>query len=395
MRDGWTEVELGKLFETTNVRLGPHSEEPEIYSVTKYDGFVPAKEYFGKRIASAKLDTYKVVEADDWAYSTIHIDEGSIARNRLGGRGVVSPMYTTMRLRGTVVLPYYAELVLCSPQMLAMYADVQQGSVNRRRSLPWRVFSGLVITLPPLAEQRRIVDVVGALDDTIAAFEGHAGPGLYAELLREIHRRYEAVPLGTVLDSAFAGGTPSRKRADYFGGEIPWLKSGEVENDRIETTSESITIEGLLRSSAKMVPAGSTVVAMYGQGDTKGRAGYVASPVATNQAVLSLQPNLDQVDSRYLLHAMRSRTESLRSRAVGAAQPNLSKGLVLSERIPLPPLAEQAELAGMMDSLLDVDTSARGGLQALRALRSNLLTALLSGEHEIPESYDELIEGVA
>ena len=92
-------------------------------------------EYFDKRIASANLDAYKPILQDGWAYSTIHIDEGSIARNTLGCPGVISPMYTTMRWISEDDEPTFFELLLRSPQMLAKYRDNAQGSINRRRIL--------------------------------------------------------------------------------------------------------------------------------------------------------------------------------------------------------------------------------------------------------------------
>lgn len=90
---------------------------------------------------------------------------------------------------------------------------------------------------------------------------------------------------------------------------------------------------------------------------------------------------------------VRSRTESLRRRPVGAAQPNLSKGLVLTEPIPVPDdLDEQVQWRAMLDSVRDAELAQQATKARLGDLRSHLLAALLSGEHEIPESYDELME---
>ena len=123
-----------------------------------------------------------------------------------------------------------------------------------------------------------------------------------------------------------------------------------------------------------------------------GRAGFVESPVTTNQAVLALVPNVDRIHSRFLLHAVRSRTESLRSRAVGAAQPNLSKGLVLAETVPVPQeMRDQRRWADLLDAVRRVESDTEDEHLRLQAARSSLLTALLSGEHEIPESYDEFM----
>jgi type I restriction enzyme, S subunit len=96
----WQQITLGRLFSADNSKLGPNAVEPTVMSLYKYAGFVRADEYFDKRIASEKLDGYKPVEPGGWAYSTIHVDEGSIARNNLGETGVISPMYTTLKWRG-------------------------------------------------------------------------------------------------------------------------------------------------------------------------------------------------------------------------------------------------------------------------------------------------------
>ncbi|MEF2528207.1 restriction endonuclease subunit S [Streptomyces sp. CS62] len=352
----WQEITLGWLFSADNSKLGAHTDEPTVMSLSKYDGFIRSDDYFDKRIASEKLDGYKTVEPGEWAYSTIHIDEGSIARNNLGETGVISPMYTTLRWCGEgTALPEYAELLVRSPRMLAEYTNNAQGSVNRRRSLPFKTFSAIPITLPPLAVQERIVEIICAVDDQITALdnEARALDGVYRGFLLSLGTRYGEVKISEVVSRAFAGGTPSRSNPEFYGGDIPWLKSGEVENDSIVTASEFITEAGLQGSNAKMVPPGATVVAMYGQGDTKGRAGFVEASVATNQAVLALVPDERLVLPRFLLHAVRSKTDDLRHRAVGSSQPNLSKGLVVSQTIPMPDsLADQerALAAGRLGS---------------------------------------------
>ena len=167
MNDNWKQVRLGEIFHQSSKRLGPHDVEPEILSLSKYEGFVKSSEYFDRRVASSKLDNYKVVELGEFAYSTIHIDEGSIALNSLGSRGVISPMYTTMRLTDASVLDRYVALLLRSPSMLATYKRWAAGTVNRRRSLPFKTFAQIEVELPPLAEQRRIVDLIDSSDQVI------------------------------------------------------------------------------------------------------------------------------------------------------------------------------------------------------------------------------------
>ena len=214
MSEEWTEVSLSALFALDNAKLGEHAQEPRVLSLSKYDGFVPSDEYFEKRIASAKLDAYKTIDQDGWAYSTIHIDEGSIARNTLGFAGVISPMYTTMRWIGEQHDPGFFELLLRSPQMLAEYSDNAQGSINRRRSLPFKTFALLTVAVPPLAVQRRIVDLLAHLDNHLTNLRAERDAALrflHAVRQSELEALDERLPLGEVLLTLRAGGTPTSR----------------------------------------------------------------------------------------------------------------------------------------------------------------------------------------
>lgn len=266
-----------------------------------------------------------------------------------------------------------------------------QGTANV--SLSQKILATVPVRLPPLDEQRRIVNLIGSIDNAIEAANTNAelAGGLYGAILNGLDQDGPMVPIKDVVKVAKAGGTPSRKQSQYFMGEIPWVKSGEVERDSIDSSEEHISGEGLRSSSTWIVPPGSTLVAMYGQGNTKGKAGFVTSPVTTNQAVLALVPNEEVIVPAYLLHAIRSRTDALRKKAVGAAQPNLSKGLIIEETIPVPTRQRQSILVALCSAATETASRSREVGHSLRALRKELLTALLSGAHAMPESYDELI----
>jgi type I restriction enzyme S subunit len=165
--DGWSETRLGSVFQLSNKKLGSHQSEPEIFAISKYDGVVLAQEYFEQRIASKSLNTYKVISPSDWVYSTIHIDEGSIAVNHFPFEGVVSPMYTTMNWNSEQHDSSFFELLLKSEGAISRYRDNSQGTVNRRRSLSWKTFADLAFLVPPLVEQQRIVDQISKIDNVI------------------------------------------------------------------------------------------------------------------------------------------------------------------------------------------------------------------------------------
>lgn len=255
---------------------------------------------------------------------------------------------------------------------------------------------GFDLVLPPLGEQGRIVDLIGAIDAHITTLRAEAASAssLLRRLMDEV---FSPLPKGRrlsdVLSESRAGGTPNRKRADYFGGAIPWLKSGEVNNPGIATTAESLTTLGLANSSAWIAPAGSVVLAMYGQGETRGSVGYMTVPMATNQAVLALVPDESVAVGRFLFHWMKWHQTRLRAASVGAAQPNLSKAVVFREvGYPEIGVAAQQVTADLLDATLNLGLGLKAEAKVLESLRSRLLQGILSRELELSEAYDLLMD---
>jgi len=144
-----------------------------------------------------------------------------------------------------------------------------------------------------------------------------------------------------------SGGTPDRSKPKYYGGSIPWVKSGELREGTIRDTEEKITELGLRESSAKLVARGSILLAMYGA--TVGRMAFLGIDAATNQAVCNIRPDPKVADARYVFHGLQSKVSHFLSRAVGGAQPNISQGLIRQTKLALPPLDEQKRIAAILD----------------------------------------------
>lgn len=185
--------------------------------------------------------------------------------------------------------------------------------------------------------------------------------------------------IGDVVITARSGATPLRSNKDYYGGGIPWLKSGEVVGDCISQTEETITEAGLAGSAAWLVPAGAVVVAMYGDGKTRGQVGRLAAPMCTNQAVLALVADETRADPDFLYHWLRSRQEELRGKGAGAAQRNLSKGLVVTEPFPSLSVAEQKSAVRHVIALQRASDVVAKEREALMTLRSSLLAEIFGG----------------
>ncbi|MCK1743399.1 restriction endonuclease subunit S [Bradyrhizobium sp. 139] len=144
-----------------------------------------------------------------------------------------------------------------------------------------------------------------------------------------------------------SGGTPDRSKQQYYGGSIPWVKSGELREDIIQDTEERITELGLKESSAKLVPRGSILLAMYGA--TVGRMAFLGIDAATNQAVCNVRPDPKLADPRYVFHGLQSKMSHFLARAAGGAQPNISQAIVRETKLALPSLDEQRRIAAILD----------------------------------------------
>ncbi|GAA6254648.1 restriction endonuclease subunit S [Bacteroides sp. f07] len=138
-----------------------------------------------------------------------------------------------------------------------------------------------------------------------------------------------------------AGGTPSRSNKTYYGGSIPWLKTGDLNDGLITDIPESITEEAVANSSAKINPAGSVLIAMYGA--TIGKLGILTFPATTNQACCACIEYHAVIQS-YLFYFLLSQRTTFISKGGGGAQPNISKEIIVNTTIPLPPLDEQQRI---------------------------------------------------
>ncbi len=172
--------------------------------------------------------------------------------------------------------------------------------------------------------------------------------------------------IGEVADTT-SGGTPLRKHPEYYGGTIPWVKSGELRDTFITSVDEFITEEGLINSSAKLFPHGTALVALYGA--TVGRTGILGLDAATNQAVCAIFPRQNTFTAKFITYWLQFQRQALIDLSVGGAQPNISQGIIKAFHLPLPPLPEQHRIVAEIEKQL---TRLDAGVAALHRARANL-----------------------
>ena len=178
-----------------------------------------------------------------------------------------------------------------------------------------------------------------------------------------------------------AGGTPSRSNKSYYGGNIPWLKTGDLNDGLITNIPEKITEDAVANSSAKINPTGSVLIAMYGA--TIGKLGILTFPATTNQACCACIEYF-AITQKYLFYFLLSHRDMFIAKGGGGAQPNISKEIIVNTAIPLPPLAEQERIVTEIErwfTLIDQLEQGKSDLQTvIKQAKSRVLYLAIHGK---------------
>ncbi len=243
------------------------------------------------------------------------------------------------------------------------------------------------ISAPAPAEQQKIADCLTSLDEVIAA-QGRKVEALKAHrrgLMQQLFPRagetrprlrfpefrnapeWEVARVRDLFDTS-SGGTPDRKTKKYWGGGVPWVTTSMVNFNVITNADEFISEAGLKSSSAKVFPKGTVVVAMYGQGKTRGQVALLGVDAATNQACAAILPS-DDIEPEFVFFSLSGRYDELRSLSNSGGQENLSQGLI--RELPFRYPKDKNEQAAIIDCLASVDTYITAETARLAALKTH------------------------
>lgn len=175
-----------------------------------------------------------------------------------------------------------------------------------------------------------------------------------------------------------SGGTPDRAEPRFWGGDIPWVTTGEIRFDTIVDTAERITAEGLAHSSAECFPAGTLLMAMYGQGRTRGQVARLGMAAATNQACAGIQVG-EAAEVDYVYQFLAAHYENIRALGNAGTQQNLNVGIIKGITLPLPPRPEQARIAQIAGDWDAAIATTERLLANSRRLKRDLMQGLLTG----------------
>lgn len=263
------------------------------------------------------------------------------------------------------------------------YLDL--GKLQKHATIPGISKSDVLretILLPPLATQQRIADILDQVEnlkklneEQYLLLSSSLGRSLIFELASLNAPSVKLADISTIS----SGSTPSRKKSGYYGGSIPWVKTNEVNGREIFDTEEKLTELGLKESSCKIYPAGTVLIAMYGQGATRGQAGLLGVRAATNQACASVVPH-DLEDSEFIFEALKANYEQLRSLGRGGTQPNLNLSLVKDFQIPYPSKEQRQEFRERIAAVHKIKLMNAERLAKLTEVSQALKTRAFAGQ---------------
>lgn len=401
-KSGWKVAAFGKLL--THSAFGP-----------RFDGAAYIDDGNIATLRTTDIDndgrisyeTMPLAKLDEDRFSNHLLKSGDLVITRSGTCGIaaVFDSFSQPVLPGAFLLrfqfnnqadPYFYRYYFNSPQGRSNILSVARGAVQQNLNLTNVV--SLQVPVPPIAKQQRIASFLSTYDDLIE--NNRRRMALLEESARLLYREwfvrlrfpgYEHTPIVDGVPQGWdrkliadffdtsSGGTPSRTNPAFYDGDINWVKTQELDDGFIFETMEKITETAVKKSSAKLFPANTVLVSIYG-GTNIGRTGILVNPSTTNQACCALLP-LDE-RAHYIFTALyfREQREKLISLSQGAAQTNISQQVVRTLPFTLP---SRALMTTFVETLLPVFEQTKIlqlQNQKLRTARDLLLPRLMSGE---------------
>ncbi|MFF3649749.1 restriction endonuclease subunit S [Streptomyces sp. NPDC002181] len=360
---GWVRVTIGELCDVNPRGFDEEPGDDELISqvpmasVEAETGRIDASTQV--RYGDFKKKSLTSFQEDDVLFAKITpcMENGKIAKARglAGGRALGSTEFHVLRSRGAV-LPEYLMHFLLQRHVRRAAEHHMTGAVGQRR-VPRPYLAELEIPVPPLAEQHRII---AKLDEQLANIE--TGEVSLADassrvvdfvtslLAKATDSSAEASNWETKTIAEMAtvssGATPLKGRSDYYdGGTVPWITSSLLNAPFVDRAEKFITDRAVTETAVKEYPPGTLLLAMYGEGRTRGKCSELRIRATTNQACAGIQLAADyQCRKDWVKLVLESRYEENRALASGGVQPNLSLGLIKKIQIPLPPLTRQKEI---------------------------------------------------
>ncbi len=362
-----------------------HNGDLPILAITQEYGAIPRELIdYHVSVNEDSVKSYKIVENGDFIIS-LRSFQGGIEYSEY--RGICSPAYVILRRRSSGVLDQFFRYYFKTSKFIRDLTKNLEG-IRDGKMVSYKQFSEVQLPLPKLDEQQKIADCLSSLDALITAQaykidalkthkkgliqqlfprEGETVPRLRFPEFRDAGE-WNVATIGDVADVS-SGGTPNRSEAEYWNGDIPWVSTSLIDFGSIELANEYLTRQGLDNSAAKIFPKGTVLMAMYGQGKTRGKVAVLGIDAAINQACAAISVK-DVVLSEFVFQNLAGRYDEIRKISNAGGQENLSGGLIKDISFKFPSI-ESGEQQIIAESLTSLDNMIAAHAEKLEALKSH------------------------
>lgn len=394
--EGWTLKAGNSLF----AQIKDRNPEPglPVLAITQEHGAIPRHMIdYHVSVTEKSIESYKVVQVGDFIIS-LRSFQGGIEYSRY--HGICSPAYVILRRRVKGSNEYFRHYLKTDDFIRILTRNLE--GLRDGKMISYLQFSQLLLPIPGHAEQQKIAACLSSLDELIAVQaqkvdalkihkqglmqqlfprEGESQPRLRFPEFQDAGE-WVSDSLGNIFETT-SGGTPSRTESSYWNGNIHWITTSLVDFRVITSAEEYITVQGLRNSSAKLLPKGTVLMAMYGQGKTRGQVALLGIEAATNQACAAILPRKG-IDPYFVFASLAGRYEQIRKMSNSGGQENLSQGLVREIWFSFPPDdAEQRKVTSCLSSLDALITAETQKLEALSNHKKGMIQQLFPSTVEV------------
>jgi type I restriction enzyme S subunit len=385
-----------------------HPDQP-LLAATQSKGVVRKEQYENRTVLALKdLHLLKLVRVGDFVIS-LRSFQGGIEYAR--EQGIISPAYTILYPTRADMHGYLARLFKSAPYIenLSLYVT----GIRQGQNIDYEKLARTELPLPPLPEQvaivrfldyvdRRIRRYIRAKQKLIKLLEEQKQAIIHravtrgldpnvrlkpsgVEWLGDVPEHWEVRKLGSLFQRRGSGTTPSGDH--YYGGEIPWVMTGDLNDGLVNTTKRTVTNAAVQELSALQVyQRGALIVAMYGA--TIGKTGVLLMEACTNQACCVLAEPSESVSVGFLQAVVKVAKPHLIEQSYGGGQPNINAEIVRSLRVPVPPRSEQEEILRAIAEHSGDSAMIRAAreIELIREYRTRLIADVVTGKLDVREA---------
>ncbi len=400
----WQSIALKQATTPVTERVGERKLTP--VSISAGIGFVPQAAKFGRDISGKQYQLYTLVRDGDFVFNkgnSLKYPQGCVYQLQGWGQVAAPNVFICFRLKKGYSESFFQQCFEQNQHGKQLKRHITSGArSNGLLNISKETFFNVEIPAPSLAEQQKIADCLSSLDELIAAQaqkvevlkthkkglmqqlfprEGETQPRLRFPEFQDAGE-WVCDSLGNIFETT-SGGTPNRTETAYWNGNIHWITTSLVDFCVITSAEEFITPQGLKNSSAKVLPKGTVLMAMYGQGKTRGQVALLRIDAATNQACAAILPRKG-VDPYFVFAYLAGKYEQIREMSNRGGQENLSQGLVREIQFSFPSdNAEQSKVTSCLSSLDALVTAETQKLEALKTHKKGLMQQLFPSLEEL------------